>query len=36
VISSLKFFPSTTTLRAILRQIDATSRSRFLTPASRV
>src|SRR5204862_453915 len=35
-ISSLKLLPSTTTLRATLRQIDEISRSRFRTPASRV
>ena len=36
LISSLKDLPSTTTLRAILRQMDEISRSRLRTPASRV
>ena len=36
VISSLNVLPSTTTLRATLRQIDEISRSRLRTPASRV
>jgi hypothetical protein len=36
VMPSVNPLPSTTTLRAIFRQIDAISRSRFLTPASRV
>ena len=35
-ISSKKFLPSATTLRATLRQIDEISRSRLRTPASRV
>ena len=34
--SSLNVLPSTTTLRATLRQIDEISRSRLRTPASRV
>ncbi|MND02017.1 hypothetical protein D3C83_212490 [compost metagenome] len=36
VTSSLNSAPSTTTLRATLRQMDAISRSRLRTPASRV
>ncbi len=36
VMLSVVAFPSTTTLRATLRQIEFNSRSRLRTPASRV